>query len=655
MARSMRRASSAVMPAGFKERQTFHHKASDRNYILLERDGKFFQRRSQVSPRGGETNVFEREIHYVVGSGNHAKSFLHRSPNGRLTELPLAWYAEGAGTWNMNPGYDRPDHPDFRREVPQECVFCHDAYPAVAGSDTVGSEPVFPEELPAGIDCQRCHGPGRDHIQAAGKDDKDRIRKAIVNPARLSSDRQLEICMQCHLETTSARLPNAILRWDRGAFSFRPGEPLEAYAIHFDHAAGRGRDDKFEIASHAYRLRKSECFEKSSGKLTCTTCHNPHDPASREQASAACRNCHSAAARTAGHPNGPDCVSCHMPRRRTEDVVHVVMTDHLIRRKVPAGDFLAPRRERADSANDQYEGPVVLYYPAQLQNPPESDLYLAVAQVKQFSNLRDGVPRLTQLLDRHKPANASVYVELAEAYDHLGQADQAVRYYRDAVNRAPNLRPAKLGLAQALTKTGEVDEALKVLQSMVERDQRDARAWNGLGLAEIQRRKQTDAIAAFRRAIEADPEYPEAYNNLAGALAETGDRAKSSEMYREALRLQPDLVGAHLGLARLAESFDEAEYHFKTAVSLRPGDAGAHYEYGIGLANAEIYGQAATQFETAARLKPTLAEAYSGLGDMLAIQNKPELAIPHYRRALSLRPDLESARTGLEMITGRKR
>src|SRR5262245_16889582 len=79
MGRSMRPASAATMPAGFREHVALYHKASDRHYSLLERDGKFYQRRHQMDGAGREVNVFEREIHYVVGSGNHAKSFLSRS------------------------------------------------------------------------------------------------------------------------------------------------------------------------------------------------------------------------------------------------------------------------------------------------------------------------------------------------------------------------------------------------------------------------------------------------------------------------------------------------------------------------------------------------------------------------------------------------
>src|SRR5262249_1452206 len=142
-----------------------------------------------------------------------------------LVELPLAWNAENGGSWAMNPGYDRPDHAGFTRAVTYACMFCHNGIPDIPPeSSRSGAEPVFSGRIPEGTDCQRWPGPGGNHVEiaeSASASDED-IRKAVVNPARLTADRQIEICMQCHLETTSSRLPNSMVRFDRGPFSYRP-------------------------------------------------------------------------------------------------------------------------------------------------------------------------------------------------------------------------------------------------------------------------------------------------------------------------------------------------------------------------------------------------------------------------------------------------
>ena len=155
-----------------------------------------------------------------MGSGNHVRSYLHRTARGALIELPLAWYAENGGTWAMSPGHDR-DYMLPPRTIAYECMFCHNAYPRIpAGHDEPAASRSTRATLPEGIDCQRCHGPGGNHVRAAqtAGSSVDAIRNAIVNPARLTRERQMEVCMQCHLETTSLPLPHSILRYGRGAF-----------------------------------------------------------------------------------------------------------------------------------------------------------------------------------------------------------------------------------------------------------------------------------------------------------------------------------------------------------------------------------------------------------------------------------------------------
>src|SRR5689334_7561361 len=153
MARSFYRPRPENTVEDYRVNNRYYHRASDTHFTMLERNGKYYQRRYQIGFRGEETNVDEKQIDFVMGSANHVRTYLHRTSAGALLELPLAWYAERGGYWSMNPGYDKPDQPNARRKISYECMFCHNAYPDILeGHGQLRSEPRFSGALPEGID-----------------------------------------------------------------------------------------------------------------------------------------------------------------------------------------------------------------------------------------------------------------------------------------------------------------------------------------------------------------------------------------------------------------------------------------------------------------------------------------------------------------------
>ena len=628
----------------------YYHTASDTYFQMIRRDGRYFQRQYQIGFDGKRTNELEKQVDYVVGSGNHSRTYLHRTSRNTLIELPLAWYAEKGGTWAMNPGYDRPDHQGFRRIAGYDCLFCHNAYseiPPAAGT----TDPVFASQ-PEGIDCQRCHGPGDRHVQAArSRGTAEAIRAAIVNPARLTPERQMEVCLQCHLETTSFPLPNSIVRFEREPFSYRPGEPLADFRLHFDKDRD---DDRFEIAGAAYRLRKSQCFLKSGGALQCTTCHDPHTAGAApvQHYVSVCRQCHSQTfdRLVAGgrHTPSTDCTGCHMPKRRTDDVVHVVMTDHYIQRRKPVRDLLATLAERPADANP-YRGPVVLYYPKTLPKP-EDELYLALAQVRQGSNPDEGIPRLSAALEKFHPKQADYYSTLARALQDSGQPQRAVDVYAEALRIDPKAVAARQNMALCLLSLHRYPQAVDALKSALEGQPEDAASWQLLGTAYLESGKTIEATAAFRKALELDPEFAEAHNGLGAALMLTRERAQAEPPLREALRLRPNDAEAHNNLANLLAStsrFAEARYHFEAALRYKANNAPVRYDYAMALAREQRLQEAAQELQTALRDEPNFAEAHELFGTVLAARGQLPQAIAEYREALRIRPEFGRAQLHL--------
>jgi Tfp pilus assembly protein PilF len=554
---------------------TYYHKASDTYFAMVRRAGGYFQQQYQVDPAGKRINESEKQVDYILGSGSHSRTFVHRRPDNTLVQMPLAWYAEEGGTWAMSPGYDRPDHQGFGRKITYDCMFCHNAYPGVPEGRTGPRDPPVFTRIPEGIDCSRCHGDGAKHIETAG-------RIALVNPAG-----QMEICLQCHLETTSSPLPASIVRYERGPFSYQPGEPLADFILHFDQAPGSAFDDKFEITGSAYRLRKSRCFLESKGKLSCTTCHDPHS--NEPVGSEVCRTCHAVA-----HTASTDCIGCHMPKRRTQDVPHALMTDHYIRSKP------LPPVEHAAS----YSGPVAPYY------TPADELYLAIAQVIQSSNLAAGITQLVNAIRKYKPADSEYYLQLGDAWRNIGATANSLPPYEEAVRHNPQSAAARVRLGLALSELKRYPQAEQSMREALKLSP-SAATWVQLGLVQAQAGKVRESIAALERAIALDPDLPDAYSTAGAIQLELGDTAAAEKKFREALRIQPNYAAVHNNLGTLlseSHRFDEARYHFEEALHLQSNYPGAHYNYALALIRVHRNDEAKAQLlviepKTAAVLK----------------------------------------------------
>ena len=463
MGRSFFPLSATTRIEDFSHRNRLQHEASRSDFRMEEREGRFYMRR--------EANGYalEKEIHYVLGSGNHARSYVHRTEAGRLYTLPVSWYADpakqGGGFWGMAPGFDRADHPHFRRRITYDCFFCHNGYPQLpAGADA--ADAVFQGALPQGIDCSRCHGDAARHLARPA-------RGNILNPRSLTPQRQMEVCLQCHLETSSHPQPLFLRRTGRAVFSYQPEEPLADYMLHFDHADRAPFRDKFEVVSAPYRLMQSACYRKSNGKLTCLTCHNPHERAKPNDAS--CRTCHVKSHTTA------NCISCHMASRSPEDAPLTRFTDHRIAKRPETG----PGRPLPP-----YTGPWRLFWPPQMKDATQ---YLALATAVFNGKPQSGLSELRQW-----------------ARSQFPQLDAM----RKALAQAPRDPILLTLLGEALSRAGNLTEAEGTLRAAIAADPDQPEPYVNLGALLARAGKYPEAADLFRQALTIHPSHPAATHNL---------------------------------------------------------------------------------------------------------------------------------------------
>ena len=517
----------------------FRHEKSGDVMELRWRDGHLIFRRWRIDAAGKPVHVFEQPVDWILGSGHHARTYLYQTPNGELYQLPLAWYSQ-TKEWAMAPGYDRPDHDGVLRRARLECIFCHDAYSDLPPEthDGYWRNQGVPSHLPEGIGCQRCHGPGAEHVRKAesGADDAS-VKAAIVRPTKLDPRLRNDVCYECHMQPSVA-VPG-IRRFGRDVDSFRPGEPLPSYLLQLEITdAGIPRADRFEINHHPYRLEQSRCFRESEGRLFCLSCHDPHRKVPEAERAAhyrtVCMTCHAKA-----HRASEDCTTCHMPKRRTQDVVHVVMTDHRIGIVPNPAQLLAPRNER-DPVIEEIE----LLDPRRA--PPDRELYRVVAAARTGS--RNAGPRLEQLLANAPSPAIEPYFDLAAAQLRQKRYAEVEKTARGILARAPDhpLALEWLGLARA--NQGFRDEAIDLLRKASKLDPSRVETHYNLGLQLEARGDREEAAAEFERALAGRPNFVLAWIHL-GNVRGNSDGARAA--YQRALEIDPGSTRARDAMSHL--------------------------------------------------------------------------------------------------------
>jgi predicted CXXCH cytochrome family protein len=292
------------------------------------------------------------EVSYALGSGKRGRAYLIEH-DGMLFKSSIAWFSR-QNAWGLAPDYLPDSHMRFERRITDGCINCH------AGRMRVDREApdrfVKPVFLETAIGCERCHGPGRKHVEAhETAPDRPLTQEFIVNPARLDFSRQNSICAQCHLHGEST-----VVRTGQRVYDFQPGQLLEENRIVFVTPAADVGSPGTQALSQVEQMFTSACYRKSGGRLSCTSCHDPHGVPAPEARTEfyrrKCLDCHEsrgcglpAVTRLEREP-ADSCIACHMPPAlELRNVLHVSFADHRILRQ-PHGEPGAPEEDAPTTA-----------------------------------------------------------------------------------------------------------------------------------------------------------------------------------------------------------------------------------------------------------------------------------------------------------------
>ena len=263
---------------------------------------EFFQTAVVGTPP--HTSERTEQFGIVVGSGGKGQTYLYWNDD-LLFQLPVSQWRDLG--WVNSPGY-RDGFADFDRPIIPRCLECHATY---IESQPPPSNRYSHAGFVPGIQCEKCHGPGGQHVRRVTTKSGASSGGDMLNPARFPRDRQMDLCAWCHAGHGDALLPS---------FAYKPGEVLAKYIGQ----PQPGPDAPLDVhGNQVEMLRVSRCFRES--EMTCLTCHDVHSlQHDLTQFSQRCKSCHkpdSATFSKPGHPVSNNCIDCHMPRLQTNLIV----------------------------------------------------------------------------------------------------------------------------------------------------------------------------------------------------------------------------------------------------------------------------------------------------------------------------------------------
>lgn len=139
-----------------------------------------------------------------------------------------------------------------------------------------------------------------------------------------------------------------------------------------------------------------------------------------------------------------------------------------------------------------------------------------------------------------RPQDAAAHYQLGNAWYDVGQLDQAIASYRDALALDQELVGAYVNLGSALDEMGELNDALTAYEAALKLQPDDPRTLCNIGGVYFQKKRMEKAIEHFQRALEVDPQSQLAHYNMAIAFADSEIYDEAIVEWKAAVAIDPD-------------------------------------------------------------------------------------------------------------------
>jgi len=599
---------------------------------FFTKDGKFW-----VNTDAADGSMQDFEIQYTFGL-TPLQQYLVEFPDGRVQTLGIAWdtrpESEGGQRWfhlypdlTINAG-DELHWTGIQQNWNYMCADCHSTDLVKGYSITANTFKTTWSDINVG--CEACHGPGKQHLAWAAKEDSEKLEDTSMGLAITLHDRKdVTWVMDPETGTATRQHPStgnreigvcAACHSRRGQFSYGT-ESDGSFMDHYRPAiltADLYYTDG-QILEEVYVWGSFAQSKMQAAGVTCSDCHEPHSLKLRAKQEHVCSQCHmtSKYAVTEHHRHslestGANCLECHMPE--TTYMVVDPRRDHSMR--IPRPD-LALEYGTPNACNQCHTDKSTEWAVEEF-----AKLWPEAAQpyqnwTKSIELARSGLPQseialIKVIRDQNIPAIARA-TAVSELRPYLSPLSGEVLQVA-LTDDSPLVRFSALGVLDVLPPENRHQFASVLLQDPVLLVRTEAARISAPALRTQLDDQQYEVLqTALQEYIDTqnfNAERPETHLNLGNMYSQTGDIIKSEQAYRKATKLDPKFGPAYANLADLyrAQGMDKyAATVLKEGIEKLPEDATLYHAQGLLQARNQQMDSALVSLKKAAELQPEAA------------------------------------------------
>lgn len=297
-------------------------------------------------------------VEMTYGGGLYKQRYLYRTKEG---VFPFVQYnAKGDNSfgdrsrkqwrdyhadWLFNEETGKLIDPPAKKEFGKECASCHftgytlkdvnGRMVAGAVNDPNGEADIDGDGIAneLNIGCEVCHGPGSEHVMAP----KGKKAALIVSPGKLSVDRAVTLCVQCHSRPLGFLNNEQPVNKDN--MMMLPGTSRNDYLVNYTTREDADKKDFWPDGLHSKShhqqdtdFLKSKKYRNGRRLMKCADCHDLHGMTElkhqlkadvRDAKNSLCAGCHKDKSNVSKHMQAKlgvadmgkiNCIDCHMSK-----------------------------------------------------------------------------------------------------------------------------------------------------------------------------------------------------------------------------------------------------------------------------------------------------------------------------------------------------